>query len=202
MNNLSKSLIVSAALAACMLPASAQTPAPADPNTKAPTVHQRKDNQQQRIGEGVENGSLTAGEASRLEHKEAVINREEKNMKADGNFTSAERARIQHQQNQVSHDIYQQKHDGQMQNTNPRTEIGQRKENQQKRIGEGIENGSLTPREASRVERKEAALNHETRTMRAQNGGTLTPAEKAKVNHQQNHLSKSIYHQKHDAQHR
>ena len=70
------------------------------------------------------------------------------------------------------------------------------------RIGEGIENGSLTPREASRVERKEAALNHETRTMRAQNGGTLTPAEKAKVNRQQNHLSKSIYNQKHDAQHR
>ena len=100
-------------------------------------------------------------------------------MKADGNFTPAERARIQRQQNQVSHDIYQQKHDGQMQNTNPKTEIGQRKENQQKRIGEGIENGSLTLREASRVERKEAALNHETRTMRAQNGGTLTSAEKA-----------------------
>ena len=62
MKNLSKSLFVSAALAACMLPASAQTPTQAHPNTKAPAIHQRKDNQQQRIGEGVENGSLTAGE--------------------------------------------------------------------------------------------------------------------------------------------
>ena len=65
MKNLSKSLFVSAALAACMLSASAQTPTQAHPNTKAPAIHQRKDNQQQRIGEGVENGSLTAGEASR-----------------------------------------------------------------------------------------------------------------------------------------
>ena len=37
--------------------------------------------------------------------------------------------------------------------------------------------------------------------MRAANGGSLTPAEKAKVTRQQNHLSRDIYHQKHDAQH-
>jgi hypothetical protein len=202
MKNSTRTLFVGAALAAFLLPASAQTATP-DPNVKKPaTIPQRKENQQQRIGEGVENGSLTAGEAARLEGKEAAINRETRRMKADGNFTPAERARVQRQQNRLSGSIYKQKHDAQVQNTNPKTEIGQRKENQQKRIGEGIENGSLTAGEAARVERKEAALNRETRNMRAENGSTLTPADKAKVNRQQNRLSKNIYHQKHDRQHR
>ena len=34
--------------------------------------------------------------------------------------------------------------------------IHDRKENQQKRIGEGVENGSLTPRETANLERKRA----------------------------------------------
>lgn len=195
MKSVSKTVLLGAALANFLLPATAQ-------NTNSPRVDQREQNQQQRIGEGVENGSLTAGEASRLERKEAVINSEENRMKADGSLTPRERARLTHQQNVMSRRIYAQKHDAQRQNTSPKTEIGQRKENQQKRISEGIENGSLTAGEAARLEHKEAALNRETRRMRAENGGTLTPAEKAKVNRQQNRLSRDIYHQKHDRQHR
>lgn len=178
-------------------------PAPqptSDPAQKPATIQQRKENQQQRIGEGVENGSLTAGEASKLEHKEAALNREEKKMKSDGSLSPAEKAKLQKQQNNLSKDIYKQKHDAQTQNTNPKSEVGQRDRNQQKRIGEGIENGSLTPREAGRLEGQEARLNKEQRNMRAANGGTLTPTEKAKINKQQNKESKRIYRQKHDAQ--
>jgi hypothetical protein len=80
-------------------------------------------------------------------------------------------------------------------------EIQQRKENQQQRIGEGVENGSLTPHETGKLERRESALNHEIRADRKANGGNLTNNEKAKINRQQNHLSKSIHHQKHDGQH-
>jgi len=79
--------------------------------------------------------------------------------------------------------------------------IHQRKENQQDRIAQGVKSGQLTPHETARFEHKEAKLNQETRRMRAANGGSLTPAEKAKVTRQQNHLSRDIYHQKHDAQH-
>ena len=194
-------LMISAALAAFVLPAAAQDAAATSNDDKPKqTIEQRKENQQKRIGEGVENGSLTAGEATRLERKEAAINKEEKNMKADGNFTPAERARIRHQQNVMSHRIYKQKHDAQAR-PEPKTEIGARKEAQQQRIGEGIENGSLTAGEAAHLEHKEVKLNQETREMREENGGTLTPAEKAKVNRQQNHLSRKIYRQKHDAQH-
>jgi hypothetical protein len=80
--------------------------------------------------------------------------------------------------------------------------IHQRKVNQQRRIGNGVKSGQLTPRETAHLEHREAHLNRETRRMRAANGGKLTPREKARVNRQQNHISRSIYRQKHDAQHR
>jgi broad specificity phosphatase PhoE len=78
-------------------------------------------------------------------------------------------------------------------------DIQQRKENQQQRIGNGVKNGSLTPHETANLERKESALNRETRRDRRQNGGNLTNKEKAQINRQQNRLSKNIYHDKHNA---
>ena len=53
---------------------SSATPAPAEkPN---PVVEQRKENQQDRIANGVKSGQLTAGETAKLEKKEAAINKE------------------------------------------------------------------------------------------------------------------------------
>jgi len=81
----------------------------------------------------------------------------------------------------------------------PKTEIGQRKENQQDRIAQGVRSGKLTAGETANLEKKEAALNAETRADRAANGGKLTPAEKAQVNRQQNRLSRQVYQDKHNA---
>ena len=78
-------------------------------------------------------------------------------------------------------------------------DIRQRKENQQQRIGNGVENGSLTPKETVTLEKKESRLNREIRHDRVQNGGNLTNKEKAQVNRQQNHLSRQIYKDKHNA---
>src|SRR3954468_14730704 len=80
-------------------------------------------------------------------------------------------------------------------------EINKRQRNQQKRIGEGVENGSLTPGETARLEKQEAAIHHEIKNERKANGGTLTPQERRQINRQQNRESKRIYRQKHDAQH-
>ena len=189
-----KSAMFAVALGAISIGAMAQDTAP------SPVINQRKDNQQQRIGNGVENGSLTANEASHLERKETRINREENRMKADGNFTPAERARIRNQQSHLSKQIYNQKHDAQVQNVNPKSEVGQRQRMQQERIGQGIKSGQLTPAEAARMENQEKHVNREVARDRAANGGTLTPGERAKVNHQQNKVSRHIYRQKHDAQ--
>jgi hypothetical protein len=195
---MSKNLAAVAIALGMLVPAAwAQSATPA--GTKSPVINERKDNQQERIGEGVEKGSLTAAEAAKLERKEAAINKETKAMKADGNFTAAERARVRRQQDAMSRRIYAQKHDAQRQ-TAPVGEVEKRDRAQQKRIGEGIENGSLTAREAAKVETKEAKLQREERRMRAQDGGKLDAQDKAKVNRQQNRLSKGIYRQKHDGQ--
>ena len=73
-------------------------------------INARKENQQDRIAQGVKSGQLTAGETSRLEAREAHINRQEARMKADGKFTPAERAKINREQNRTSRAIYRDKH--------------------------------------------------------------------------------------------
>jgi hypothetical protein len=78
--------------------------------------------------------------------------------------------------------------------------IQQRKENQQKRIAQGVKSGQLTPHETARIENNESKINKEVRQDRKENGGNLTNKEKAKVNRQQNKVSKEIYNQKHDGQ--
>ena len=90
---------------------------------------------------------------------------------------------------------------GGVSNALAQNEINERQRNQQKRIGEGVENGSLTPAETARLEKQEAAIHHEVKTERKANGGTLTAQERRQVNRQQNRESKRIYRQKHDGQH-
>ena len=66
--------------------------------------------------------------------------------------------------------------------------IQRRKERQQQRIGEGVENGKLTPKETAHLEHKEAGLNKQIRTDRKANGGKLSGQEKTQINREQNRL--------------
>jgi hypothetical protein len=77
-----------------------------------PKLADRKENQQDRIANGVKNGSLTPRETAHLEHKEAKINKEVRtDRKANGgNLTNNEKKQINKQQNKVSKDIYRDKH--------------------------------------------------------------------------------------------
>jgi hypothetical protein len=81
------------------------------------TINQRKENQQNRIGNGVNSGQLTAGETANLETKEHALNTEEHNMRSsdDGHLTAADRAKLTHQQNRLSRQIYSKKHNGRTQ---------------------------------------------------------------------------------------
>src|SRR5580704_16308764 len=77
-------------------------------------IAQRKENQQDRIAQGVKSGQLTAGETSRLENKEAAVNKEvsaERTLNG-GKLTPAERAQVNRQQNRLSKRIYTDKHNG------------------------------------------------------------------------------------------
>jgi hypothetical protein len=77
--------------------------------------------------------------------------------------------------------------------------INKRQARQQHRIAEGIENGSLTPRESAQLERQEARIAAlEAKDRRT--GGGLSPKERAELNRLLNSESHKIYRQKHDNQ--
>jgi hypothetical protein len=110
-----KVILQSAVLIATVMPAAfAQQAAP---NNDPPTINQRKENQQDRVANGVQSGQLTAGETRNLETKEAALNTEEHGMRAadNGHLTAADRATLNHQQNRLSRQIYTKKHNGRVQ---------------------------------------------------------------------------------------
>ncbi len=186
---------------ALFVPAVFAQDATTTPPVKKPTIEQRKDNQQQRIGNGVQNGSLTAGETKRLENREANLNKETKTMRQadNGKLTQQDRRVLNRQQNNLSKNIYNQKHDAQVQ-PKANNEVNARQKLQQQRVAQGIKSGSLTPAETAKLESKDAKINHEVKDMREDNGGKLTPAERAKVNQKQNRVSQQIYNKNHNAQ--
>ena len=71
--------------------------------------------------------------------------------------------------------------------------VGERAENQQRRIGNGVESGKMTPGETAHVEKQEQHINQQVHNDREANGGKLTPAEKKQVNKEQNKTSKEIH---------
>jgi hypothetical protein len=173
------------------------------PSTTAatkPTVPQRKENQQDRIAQGVKSGQLTAGETANLETKEAAINGETRADRAanGGKLTAAEKQQINKQQNGLSKQIYNDKHNA---NTAQygNNKVGQRKENQQDRIAQGLKSGQLTAGETAKLENQQKGINQQVAADRSANGGKLTPGEKKQVNKEQNAASKNIYNKKHNA---
>ncbi|HEY6267309.1 MAG TPA: hypothetical protein VIX11_03360 [Candidatus Acidoferrum sp.] len=176
------------------------TPAPATTPAPKPTVAQRKENQQDRIAQGVKSGQLTAGETANLETKEAAINGETKADRAanGGKLTAAEKTQINKQQNGVSKQIYADKHNANTQHYG-NNKVDQRRENQQDRIAQGIKSGQMTAGEAAKAENQQKGINQQVKADRAANGGKLTTGEKAQVNKEQNAASKNIYNKKHNA---
>ena len=167
---------------------------------KQPTIANRKENQQDRIANGVKSGQLTAGETSNLESKEAAINGETRADRAanGGKLTPAEKQQINQQQNQVSKQIYQDKHNANTAHYGNNA-VGQRRENQQDRIAQGIKSGQLTAGETAKLENQQKGINQQVKADRAANGGKLTQGEKKQINKEQNAASKNIYNKKHNA---
>ena len=76
------------------------------------TIHDRKENQQDRIAQGVASGQLTPRETTHLERQESRLNREESHMRAqdNGHLTRQDRRIVTRQQNLESKRIYRDKH--------------------------------------------------------------------------------------------
>ena len=78
----------------------------------AQEIKDRKENQQDRIAQGVKSGQLTAGETAKLETKEAGLNKEIRHDRRQngGNLTNKEKRQVNRQQNRLSKQIYKDKH--------------------------------------------------------------------------------------------
>ncbi len=75
--------------------------------------------------------------------------------------------------------------------------VDRRERRQQARIAQGVASGELTPREAARLQRKEARVHRHIERARADGGG-LSPAERARIHRHQDRVSRQIYREKHD----
>jgi len=181
-------------------PAFAQQSQPqTQPNQPAATPHEREQNQQDRIANGIDSKQLTAGETKNLEGREANINREVKDDRAadNGKLTPQERQQINTQQNHLSNSIYQDKHNANTAHYG-NNEVGQRRQNQQDRIANGLRNGSMNANQAARVENREQGINEQDHADRQANGGKLTGQQKAQLNRKLNRTSRTIYRDKHN----
>lgn len=77
-------------------------------------------------------------------------------------------------------------------------EVNQREANQQKRIANGINNGSMNAHETANVERREASVQKQEQADMAKHNGHLTKVEQRQLNRRQDRISRSIYKDKHN----
>jgi len=75
-------------------------------------VDQRRENQQDRVAQGIKSGQMTAGEAAKAEKQQKGINRQvAADRKANGGtLTASEKKQVNHEQNAASKNIYNKKH--------------------------------------------------------------------------------------------
>ena len=77
-------------------------------------------------------------------------------------------------------------------------QVNRREGRQQKRIANGINNGSLNSNEASHLEKREANLQNTEQKDMAEHNGHLTKGEQKNLNHRENKISRSIRRDKHN----
>jgi hypothetical protein len=172
----------------------AQTPAEQD--------QQRNVNQQQRIEQGLQSGQLSTKEAGSLERQEKHVDNMEARDLKNGSMSAGEQARLNAAQNKVSSNIYADKHNGVTGNPNSASSQRmqsdvQRNVNQQQRIQSGMDNGSLTNREAGSLERGQARVNG--REANAAANGHVGAAEQRGIQRSENRQSRRVYRKKHNA---
>lgn len=161
----------------------------------------RDANQQRMIQQGLQNGSLSTGEAARLEQGESRIDRMQSAADRNGSISAPEAARINRAQDAQHRAIAGAEHNDVRGNPNsPSSRRMQadvaRDAHQQQRIANGVQNGQLTNREAGRMEHREAHLDR--RESRAGRDGHVGPHEQHGIQRQANRDSRAIHHDRHD----
>jgi hypothetical protein len=165
------------------------------------TTVQRDVNQQNRIEQGLQSGSLSTGEAARLEGQETKVEKMQAKDLQDGKLSPAEKARLDKAQDKVSTDIHRDKNNAVTGNPNSasskrmQTDV-QRNANQQARIEQGVQSGQLTNHQTGKLERGQSHVTH--KEAQAGANGHVGAREQANIQAREDHQSGKIYVKKHD----
>ncbi len=162
---------------------------------------QRDADQQRQIQQGLQNGSLSTGEAARLERGESRIDRMQAGAERSGGISAQEAARIDRAQDAEGQRITRNRTNDITGNPDSRSsrrmqaDVG-RDARQQQRIADGVRDGHLTNREAGRLDRREAQLDR--REYRAGRDGHVGPHEQRGIQRQANRDSRAIHRDRHN----
>lgn len=159
-------------------------------------IQQRDVNQQQRIENGLKDGSLNTREAARLERDERNVNKLEANALKDGKLSPAERTRITNAENRASRDIQQARTNGvkgdPLSASSQRMQADvQRNINQDQRIENGVKKGALTNKEVGRLDAGQARV--DGKEYRAGQNGHVNVREQANIQQAENKQSQKIH---------
>jgi len=182
------------ALSALLVGASALADGP-----RTDQVVDRDVNQQERVEQGLQQGQLTTREAGQIERQESRIDQTEARDLKDGKLSPAEQAHINQMQNQASRDIYRDRHNAVDGNSDSKSSERmqsdvQRNLNQQQRIEQGGDNGTLTNREVGSLEAGQAHVDRKESV--AARDGHVGAGEQARVQRSDNHQSRRIHRKK------
>jgi len=74
--------------------------------TSDPGIPKRMPDQEQRINQGIQSGSLTPHETGKSEAEQTKIRQTEERMKSDGQLTPQERTRLTNMQNRANNELF------------------------------------------------------------------------------------------------
>ncbi len=176
----------------------------ASAQTTAASTTQRDVKQEQRIENGLQNGTITTRENAELQRDEAHVDRlQAKDMK-NGSLSPSRgrRSSTPRRRTKTSRDIAMARNNGI--NGNPLSASSQRAQadtqrniNQQTRIANGVKDGSLTHREAAGLERGQSHV--DAREARAGADGRVGAGEQRRIARADNRQSARIHAKRHNA---
>jgi hypothetical protein len=151
--------------------------------------------QQQSIQQGLQSGGLNTKEAAKLEGQQSKNEKMESRALRDGTVSASEQARIDARQQMTAQNIQRQSTDAQRGRPNSNASQNMQADvarniNQQQRIGAGMADGSLSNREASRLQHGQSQVN--AAQNQAGRNRHIRPWEQRSIQSAQNRQSRQI----------
>ena len=150
---------------------------------------ERGERQMQHAEQGLRSGALTQGEATRIKSHLQDMHSQLQTARAtnNGHLTGAQRDRMETAQNRAARKIFELKHN---QNQTIPRQLTTRTANQRQEVQQGIQSGTLSQGEVSRIKSDEEKI--KANVQEAKSDGQLTKREIKRISRAQNQAGRKI----------